>query len=401
MITLTNLFNLELLKTLDLTENEVELYQLLSEYESEIIRLSQMEESQIHENIIEISGLADKTPEFEFYKKNLLYIKQMYFINATDKEVDKINMEALKELRFEDIFGEISIEGNENIEISLEHLKNIANKKNELTEQWNEYHIIPTMSQKLDIPENNIIFISSLSEYISFVSSLKTAEEYVSRGQKDCTYDLLPSLHRAHRNDYSIHLSAYEGAFKQKIIYYDKDILNRSNEALRAEGQHFGLPTDYLDFTEAHLISLLFAIEDYEYDTQHSVVYFVNAIKFNGEAVGQNEKLLDYSIPSVVESIRSKYSNSRSYFIKLGNSNERIHFQKGCFLKVSAEDKEASNARLKKYCKVIVINKNCKKEILKELFNLGITFENIYPDKDNVVKSIKFHYKEIIGGNRG
>ena len=167
------------------------------------------------------------------------------------------------------------------------------------------------------------------------------------------------------------------------------------------EGQHFGLPTDYLDFTEAHLISLLFAIEDYEYDSQHSIVYFINAIEYNGEAVGQKEKLLDYSIPAVVESIRSKYSNSRSYFIKLGNSNERIHFQKGCFLKVSTEDREGFNARLRKFCRVIVINKKCKKEILKELFNLGITFENIYPDKDNVVKSIKFHYKEIVGGNIG
>jgi hypothetical protein len=397
MITLTDLFNLQILKTLDLIEHEEELQDILKNNEQDVIKLSQMEESQIHDNSLEISGFADKTPEFEFYKKNLLYIKQMYFINASDKKVETINMQVIKELRLEEILEEISFERKDTIEISVEQLKNLANKKNEVIEQWNEYNIITTMSQKLDIPESNIMFISSLSEYISFVSSLKTAEEYVSRGQKDCTYELLPSLHRSHRNDYSIHLSAYEGAFKQKIIYYDKDILNRSNEALRAEGQHFGLPTDYLDFTEAHLISLLFAIEDYEYDSQHSVVYFINAIKYNGESVGQNEKLLDYSIPAVVESINSKYSNSRSYFIKLGNSNERIHFQKGCFLKVSTEDKDASNARLKKYCKVIVINKNCKKEILKELFNLGITFENIYPDKDNVVKSIKFHYKEIVG----
>ena len=31
-----------------------------------------------------------------------------------------------------------------------------------------------------------------------------------------------------------------------------------------------------------------------------------------------------------------------------------------------------------------------KEDILKELFKLGITFENIYPDKDNMVKTIRF-----------
>ena len=72
----------------------------------------------------------------------------------------------------------------------------------------------------------------------------------------------------------------------------------------------------------------------------------------------------------------------------MGNCNERIHFQKGCFLKVEQNDDLKS--MYEKYTKIAIIDKNCKETILKELFKLGITFENIYPDKDNMVKTIRF-----------
>ena len=78
----------------------------------------------------------------------------------------------------------------------------------------------------------------------------------------------------------------------------------------------------------------------------------------------------------------------QSYFIRVGNCNERIHFQKGCFLRV--EHRDTLDRMFEKYTKIAIIDKDCKENILKELFKLGITFENIYPDKDNMVRTIKF-----------
>ncbi|MDQ0214950.1 hypothetical protein J2S13_001349 [Oikeobacillus pervagus] len=401
MITSTSIFDNSIICEVDLTRNEDTLQRILKEYEEEVQKLSQMDEYQIKEELSKVISPTREKEKFEFYQNNLLYIKQSFFIIQKDKKEENLDSEAIKQLRIEDIIEEIPSEISSSLRISYRELNEIAKKKAEASEQWNEYNVVSTVASKLGIEEANIKLISTLSEYISFVSELHTAEEYVSRGQKDCTYELLPSLHRNHTKDYSVHLSAYEGAFKQKIIYYDKDIIGKSAEAMRAEGQHFGLPTDYLDFTEAHLISLLFAIEEYNYDKQHSIVYFVNALEYNTEVIGQREKLVDYSIQSNVDTINGKVGSSRSYFIKLGNSNERIHFQKGCFLKFSVEDKESFRERLGKFCKVAIIDKNHKKDILKELFNLGVTFENIYPDKDNVVKSIKFQYKEVTGGNIG
>ncbi|MGM7637662.1 hypothetical protein [Bacillus sp. Hm123] len=54
------------------------------------------------------------------------------------------------------------------------------------------------------------------------------------------------------------------------------------------------------------------------------------------------------------------------------------------------EPNDSLDSMLNNYTKVAIIDKESKQKILSELFNLGITFENIYPDKDNMVKTIKF-----------
>lgn len=394
--TVEDIFSLNVLKQIDLSTNENELSGIMQKYPNEVQALSKMDDNQIKEILAAKSGLVVDTDDFNFYMKNLTYIKQSYFIEVKEEEKAAPDLETLKELRLDEVFDLESYDGKASLQINVERIDQVVNQKLEEKEKWKEYNVISTVSSLIGIEEENMSYISNLSEYIEFVSELDPAENYVSRGQKNCTYDLLPSLHRRHDKDYEIHADKYESAFKQKIIYYDREIKGKSNEELRAEGQHFGLPTEYLDFTEAHLISLLFAIEDYKYTGQHSIVYFVDSFAYNCDTIGLREKLIDYSDTNVVESVR-RYS-SRSYFIKLGNSNERIHFQKGCFLKVSTQDKGEFKERLSKHGKAVIINKGAKKDILKELFNLGITFENIYPDKDNVVKSIKFHYEEMQGG---
>lgn len=392
------IFDDELLINEDLSQKDNVLSEIMNKFIDDVEYISKLGDEQIKSMLIEVNRFEEGSTEFELYMKNLCYLKQSYFIEINDKsETNSIDIDILKNVKIEDLVDIANIKLDQDLNISIDNISKVVGKISEENEKWKEYNIQSTMSRYIGIPESDVIFISNLSQYVSFLSELDNAVNYVSRGQKNCTYELLPSLHRKYKKDYGIHSDEYEEAFKQKIIYYDKEIKNRSSEELRAEGQHFGLPTEYLDFTEAHLISLLFAIEDYEYTGQHSIVYFIDSVSYNTDTIKRSEKLVNYSDTSAIDNC-SKFS-SRSFFIKVGNSNERIHFQKGCFLKVSSEDKAEFKEKLKKYCKVIVINKDAKKEILKELFNLGITFENIYPDKDNVVKSIKFYYDEIVGGN--
>ena len=142
-----------------------------------------------------------------------------------------------------------------------------------------------------------------------------------------------------------------------------------------------------MDFTEAHLISLLFSVEEYNYTENHSIVFFVDALSYNRDTIKIEKKLIDFSEEELKATVQRQYRD-RSYFICVGNCNERIHFQKGCFLKVEPGD--SLKNMLTKHTKIAIIDKESKKTILKELFRLGITFENIYPDKDNMVKTIRF-----------
>lgn len=102
-----------------------------------------------------------------------------------------------------------------------------------------------------------------------------------------------------------------------------------------------------------------------------------------------NEKICDKEKNDLVFKVFQKLKINQSIEeIRVGNCNERIHFQKGCFLRV--EHRDTLDRMFEKYTKIAIIDKDCKENILKELFKLGITFENIYPDKDNMVRTIKF-----------
>lgn len=282
------------------------------------------------------------------------------------------------------------VEDKLTIKVDFSESSKFKREINEIN-SWCTENVIESFSNKFKVPINNIEYINNVGKYIDFISSFENIN-YVSRGQKNCQYNLIPSLHRLYKSSYKSYSSTYESLFKQKVAFYDNSIENKSPEELRAYGQHFGLPTNYLDFTEAHLISLLFAVEDYKYTENHSVVYFVDALSHNKEAIRDEIKLVDFSDKELKATKERNYSD-KSYFIKVGNSSERIHFQKGCFLKVEPND--TLDNMLQNHTKVAIIDRYSKKTILTELFNLGITFENIYPDKDNMVKTIKFINEEI------
>ena len=376
---------------LEVTEQQCDVDLILQNYQIDAFRsanIIQCTDQEIDDFIY--------TKDISKEKKELIVsvirkIKVEQFINnidsSTESEEDSKVTEILSGI-FSDIAEptNISIENNYvTLRIPFTEESKLMKKVNGI-EMWNKDNVKETMSSYMGVPLDNIVLIDSVNAYIDFISEFEE-NNYVSRGQKDCTFKLVPSLHRLYEDGYVGHASKYESSFKQKVIYYDDTVEKKNDEEIRAYGQHFGLPTNYLDFTEAHLISLLFAVEEYDYIENHSVVYFVDAKSYNQDRIKTEEKLVDFSDENLRESIQRKYSD-KSFFIRVGNCNERIHFQKGCFLKVEPGD--SLEQMLTKYTKIAIIDKNHKEDILKELFKLGITFENIYPDKDNMVKTIRF-----------
>lgn len=212
---------------------------------------------------------------FEIFQK--LKIEQSIAEWNDDLEDEK-NEEIQEQIK--NLFGktiepdEIDIDG-ETVILKYDFTDNSCLKNKILSiEQWNKDNVIESVSKKFGVPIDNIMFVDSVSAYIEFISGFEE-NNYVSRGQKDCSYNLRPSLYRLYENEYVSHSSEYEDSFKQKILFYDDRTEQKNDEELRAYGQHFGLPTNYLDFTEAHLISLLFSVEEYNYTENHSIVFFV------------------------------------------------------------------------------------------------------------------------------
>lgn len=390
----------------EILENDSKLYlYIYQKYREELLEIGRKSKS----DGLNIDNLL------ESQEGNQLPVNLKFLLDGLDfiegkSEVEKIDFQKLIE---EYTYQKITLKDliNMGFELSSDKfiidIKELKLKVDEFEKNniWNENIVEETLRKKYFIEEaSHVQLINSLSEYTDFINKLEAnlSNGLVSRGQKNCSYDLSPSLYRLFDKKQDIHADGYEQNFKQKIAYYSKDLTDKSDEELRADGQHYGLPTEYLDFTEAHIISLLFAIEDYNYTDNHSIVFFVDSAAFNRQSVNKDEKLINLQIQGEREYLSKK--PSCSYFIKLPNINERIHFQKGCFLRVSPQDFNENNKdlieNLKDKCGIAIINKSVKQEILKELFTLGITFESIYPDKDNLVKSIRFNY-EIIQGGKG
>ena len=344
------------------------------------------------DNILESIKQLDKEDNCEKINQIILQIKMEQSIKKYEAETVANNQDEEKNYLLE-LISEIAVPEKIDIEqnkvkIEYSYAKgNELEKKVEGIKKWKIDNAKDTISTEIGVPVENVEIVRTVSEYVDFVSRLEDESAYVSRGQKDCTFKLIPSLHRAYTGEYVRHSTALETEFKQKVSFYDESLNRKSDEEVRAYAQHFGLPTNYLDFTEAHLISLLFSVEEYDYNIQHSIVYFMDALSYNKEVIKEEVKLVDFS-NSNEKSVKERMYSDKSYFIKVGNSNERIHFQKGCFLKV-ANDGDLS-LLLENYTKIVLVDKECKEQILRDLFRLGITFENIYPDKDNVVKTIKF-----------
>ncbi|MBD5145937.1 MAG: FRG domain-containing protein [Ruminococcus sp.] len=239
------------------------------------------------------------------------------------------------------------------------------------------------------VNKDDIKSIESLTDYIDFIHKLDL--NYLSRGQGDCSWPLLPSALRKNGEGNRIYsdddVNNMLQEFTKTLVFYDKNYTRTRNELeVQAYAQHYSIPTYLIDFTESHLISILFAIEDYESDSC-SVIYFVDAKKFNAN------KCRKYSIPNCSEFAECD-GGASPIFIKSDSVNERIHFQKGCFLRIPNNyEKDDLILDLKDFCKVVLIAKENKYELLSDLFKLGLGFHNIYPDLDNNARTIKFKNK--------
>ncbi|MGX8796766.1 FRG domain-containing protein [Fusibacter sp. JL298sf-3] len=378
-------------------------------------------------NISEILNSIENLIQKEFSTSNLSEL--ILSINNELKKIDKpliLKAESVLEFKIDskdEIDKKISIIGYElyNKKNALSFLTNQNvceddNTKKDLSESarpiefvgGEEVSVVNFLMNEYGIENDQITEVTSLSEYMDYVKNL--SGKIVSRGYSNFKYHFLPSGHRSFNNVYfsNLDIRNLQAEFKRKATHYYPEFKNKTAWEITAFAQHYGLPTYMLDFTESHLVSLLFSLENLD-STSAGIVLFIDYQGYNSKYHS-----LDYIVDcSDVDFVNSNGNTTdvvlkeikMPIFVKSDSLNDRIHFQKGVFLLFPNEvdlNKNGNYMRIKevsKHSTFVIIPQNIKEKLIEELFKIGMNFESIYPDLDNAVRSIKF--KSFLDGRDG
>lgn len=233
--------------------------------------------------------------------------------------------------------------------------------------------------------------IYKLSDYMKYVETLP--DKYsLSRGQSG-NYPLLPSaLRRDSRGNrkYSRQtISNFLNQFKLNSHYYMDspwDIKNDYEWMIHA--QHYGIPTRLMDFTQSHIIALMFAVENafVDEEAKDAVVWFLDPKALNLK----HSTRTDMYVLSTENDRELKLDECDGPVAVQGRRlNNRINAQNGVFIYFQDGDNPLEElCTSEDVLKKVTISGQSKKDILVSLYAMGIGFSQIYPELSSVSKDI-------------
>lgn len=235
-----------------------------------------------------------------------------------------------------------------------------------------------------DEPEEKI---TSISKFLKIKSSLLYTSninpgQWMYRGVKKYEYTLKPSIGRLLEEPNKVFqnkkelFNFEESAFNEFSINVYNELRENNQFILLAVAQHHGLKTRLLDWTFSSLVALFFAVEDENsFDSDGALYAFQSQFAFN-----------DF------ENIQSPFDENLNdfHFIFAPDLTPRIKAQHGVFQLFKDPTEEFSEANnLGKFR----IPYNSKKNIKRDLNDLGISYKTIFPDFDGLCQTI--NYKKL------
>lgn len=234
--------------------------------------------------------------------------------------------------------------------------------------------------------------VGTVVQFLNLLNYEKYDYSTLFRGQANKAWKLSPSLERSistvdqNRMD-PMNWAELEDELLDDFKLYAAPHLDRIPEnklEWLVQAQHHGLPTVLLDLTTNPLKALFFAVEATEHDNVDGAVFF---------AFGDFESVLGLNDITP----ECGYDYNRCFYPR--HINNRITAQDSCFFLYPlppkfepfgtlSEEYDHMHDAVGIHCKVI-IPKECKVHIRRELERLGITPRTIYPGLDGITKSIK------------
>jgi hypothetical protein len=242
--------------------------------------------------------------------------------------------------------------------------------------------------------------ISSVSDLINNLRSDTNLDDTTwFRGHSDFKWTLEPSLSR----------SGYVDAFEAAIRLYKKFVQNSVKLIANPPEeeyewmfymQHYGIPTNLMDWSESPLVGLYFAVDDENRHTEDGSLYLLEPNSFNSSAshtrvgakdifaFGIDDETTQYLLTQI--SRTNKQARQPPIAVIGPKNSARIQAQEGVFvahhrdLRWMEDNFDASTWGWK-----YRIPAECKKGILGELKYLMMDRFTIYPQLDNLAKKIK------------
>lgn len=232
--------------------------------------------------------------------------------------------------------------------------------------------------------------IHTLPEYITVLESI-SIDYQLSRGQSN-DLPLLPSALRRDSDGKMLYSKSTIRSFlddfqANSYQYIENHARPNSSYEWMVYAQHFGIPTQLLDFTYSHITSLMFAVENAfsydEEDTGNAVVWFLDSQKLNEKTIRRTE------IVNIACGSEVLLTSDGPVTISAPKNNSRINAQNGVFVFFPYDSKSLENivSADDVLIKVIVPHQDCK-QLLSSLFRLGLRFSNLYPELTSVSKDI-------------
>jgi hypothetical protein len=268
--------------------------------------------------------------------------------------------------------------------------------------------------------------VGAISSFLDQLKKITTEKDHILyyRGHSKSSFKLEPSIYR---NQGWIQNEAE--MLKDLILRCPNDFSSGlSTLQSLVKMQHYGLPTRLLDITSNPLVALYFACETNEDNNEDGEVivfnYKVDQVKYfdsDTAAVVANlcRRPLDFIIPNLndksdfnaseeikllLHDIRQDKPHfepailrtdfSRVVCVKPILDNPRIIRQEGAFLLFGCNGRKQQPANLETetISEIIIINRDKKIELSRQLETLGISKATLFPEIEHVARHIKNTY---------
>jgi len=278
--------------------------------------------------------------------------------------------------------------------------------------------------------DKEIIFesLSPVTRFFFIINKLtkeiETMSEYKNnilffRGQANSDWKVLPGIFR---NDY---LSKEHEIIRTSISRNPNEFSNIVDFSLLSKLQHYSLPTRLLDVTNNPLVAFYFACDKeknndgavfikitypfYPESNQTRILSYLSSIDLEEEYVIYRKfdpliNILSLKQHSLNDFLKYIENHSMSHFVKADMNHERIIRQSGAFLLCGCINFKKDNNEIIELHKFsedqqylfdfkIIINKNEKDSILKELDILNINESTLFPELEHQLNYVK--WKEL------